>query len=216
MSDNKPFIEVRAKFAKTGSAMWFSHLDLSRAVSRALRRSKLDIWMSQGFTPRPHLVFTPPLSLGYESHGEILEFRLNLGAQLDEDKLKEVFPPCLPLISVYYPKTKLKEIAYADYTVTFESDTDAEFIKAMFSAPVEMVKKTKRSEQVMDITTLIKSFEVTKSDFTVKIAATLCCGAQEGLNPSYIVKALEQAGVGISRLSVCRECFRTENMKTFE
>ena len=158
-NNNLPFTEVRVIFNKTGSAMWFSHLDLMRAMSRALRRSGLDIWMSEGYTPRPHIVFTPPLSLGFESTCEIMDFRLNLGATYDTDALKKCFPPALSVNDIYVPHTKQKSIVYADYTLTLD-EYDDEKIRELFSKPVMMLKKTKRSEVTEDITTFIKAFEI--------------------------------------------------------
>lgn len=216
MSDNLPFIDVRVIFEKTGSALWFSHLDLNRAVSRALRRSKLDIWMTKGFTPRPHLVFSPPLSLGYQSEGEIMEFRLNLGATLDANALKSVFPPCLPIKEIYYPKTRLKEIAYADYTITFNSDSDADTVKEIFSKPVLMLKKTKRSEQTVDITEFIQSFECENTVDGIKITTTLLLNNQQSLSPSYIIEALKERGVTVQYPTVCRKGFRYINLKPFK
>ena len=141
MKEYVPFTDVRAVFEKTGAAKYFSHLDLTRTVSRALRRSRLDIWMTEGFSPRPHLVFTPPLSLGYESVCEIMDFRLNLGAELDKDAFISSFPPALSIKDVYFPERKLKEIEYAGYTLTLRADKPAEQISALFSAPVMLLKK---------------------------------------------------------------------------
>lgn len=211
-NSNLPFKEVRVIFNKTGSAMWFSHLDLMRAVSRALRRSRLDIWMSEGYTPRPHIVFTPPLSLGYESTGEIMDFRLNLGAELDGEALKKCFPPALSVREVYLPKTKQKEIVYADYVITLETEVTDGAIAELFSQPIEMVKKTKRGESVTDITSLIKRFEVQNG----VIATTVCCGAENTLNPSYILKALESIGVDPEYAHVCRTGFRKADMSEFK
>jgi len=214
MSENLPFITVRAVFEKTGSAMWFSHLDLSRAVSRALRRSKLDVWMTQGFTPRVHLVFTPPLSLGFESRGEIMEFRLNLNAKLDKTALIEAMPPCLKIKEVYLPDTKLKEIMYADYTISFDSDCDTNAVTNLFSKPLMMIKKTKRSESETDITRFIKSFECRRDGARVTINTTLLCST-ESLSPSYILSALSQNGIDTDRVLVCRNGFRRENLEIF-
>lgn len=216
MSDNLPFIDVRVIFAKTGSALWFSHLDLNRAVSRALRRSKLDIWMTQGFTPRPHIVFSPPLSLGYESEGEIMEFRLNLGATLSEDALYDVFPPCLPIKDIYFPKTKLKEIAYADYRITFDSDAAPDMVTELFSKPLEMVKKTKRSEQTVDITPFINRLECKKTDSGLEIDTTLTLNNQQSLSPSYILEAMKQNGIRVEYPAVCRKGFRDINLNIFK
>ncbi len=216
MSDNKPFLEVRAVFAKTGAAMYFSHLDLSRAVSRALRRSKQDIWMTEGFTPRPHLVFSPPLSLGFESTAEIMEFRLNLGATLDENALKSAFPPALKLIEVYTPTRKMKEIAFADYSILFQSKLNEKDITDFFSSPVLMLKKTKRSEKTVDITKFIKRLDCEKNNGIIKLNITLSLSQEESLSPSYILSALREAGNELSDISVCRTAFRDADMKIFK
>jgi len=213
MSENNlPFKEVRVIFAKTGSAMWFSHLDLMRAVSRALRRSNQKLWMSEGFTPRPHIVFTPPLSLGYESTGEIMDFRLTLDAEFDPQAIKDAFPPALEVKDVYIPHTKQKEIAFADYILTLDTDSRDDDIRQLFSKPVEMVKKTKRGESVTDITTLIKRFDIKDG----VISVTVCCGAENTLNPSYILKAIEDIGVDIGYARVRRTGFRKNDMNLFK
>ena len=213
---NVPFKEVRVIFNKTGSAMWFSHLDLMRAVSRALRRSHLDIWMSEGFTPRPHIVFTPPLSLGYESTAEIMDFRLNVDAKMDIQKLKDCFPPALSVNEIYFPKTKMKDIAFADYEITLTTDASAKSIAEFFASPVEMVKKTKRGESTVDITQFIKTFEITQTSDGVKMKVTLSCSAEATLNPSYMLTALSEHGFEYKYPTVCRTAFRTENLEIFK
>lgn len=209
--NNLPFSDVRIIFNKTGSAMWFSHLDLMRAMSRALRRSKLDIWMSEGYTPRPHIVFSPPLSLGYESTAEIMDFRLNLGATFDKEALKKCFPPALSVNDVYVPDTKQKEIVYADYTITLDQSDDGK-IRELFSQPVTMVKKTKRGESTVDITEFIKTFEINGG----VINTTLCCNADMTLNPSYILKAIEEIGISTEGAHICRNAFRKADMSIFK
>ena len=66
----------RLLFAKTGNAVWISHLDLMRVFQRAFRRGGILIRHSQGFTPRAHVSIALPLSVGYSSQCEILEFSL--------------------------------------------------------------------------------------------------------------------------------------------
>ena len=204
MKECVPFVDWRAVFEKTGAARYFSHLDLTRAVGRALRRSGLDIWMSEGFTPRPHMVFTPPLPLGYESTCELLDFRLNLGSGMDEKAFAAAFPPALPVRAVYQPQNKLKEIAFAKYVLNFESGASAEAVKALFSAPVNMVKRTKRSEQTVDITEFIRELDCADG---LTLTAVLCCSADRTLSPAYLVQAMEEAGMEPRRVNVRRTAF---------
>lgn len=216
MKEFVPFTDVRAVFEKTGAAKYFSHLDLTRTVSRALRRSHLDIWMTEGFSPRPHLVFTPPLSLGYESICEIMDFRLNLGAELDKEAFINAFPPALCVHKVYFPERKLKEIEYAGYNIKLSCAKPAAEIAELFSSPVMLLKKTKRSEQTVDITKFIKSLDLSENNGIINVSVILSCSGTESLSPSYIITALNENKFGAEIFSVCRTAFYDGKLNIFE
>lgn len=73
MNDVKEFRTIRLVFSKTGRARYMSHLDLNRAMIRALRRAKLPVWYTEGFNRHPYVTFAAPLSLGYEGLHETME-----------------------------------------------------------------------------------------------------------------------------------------------
>ena len=58
---------IRIFFEKRGRVKYISHLDLMRAMSRAVRRAALPIWYTEGFNPKPYLSFPLPLPLGQEA-----------------------------------------------------------------------------------------------------------------------------------------------------
>lgn len=215
MKECLPFVDWRAVFSKTGSARYFSHLDLTRAAARALRRSGLDIWMTEGFTPRPHMVFTPPLPLGYESECELMDFRLNTGAEMDKAAIIAAFPPALPVREIYEPENKLKEIAFARYSVRFRSQAEPDAVKELFSHPVMLVKRTKRSEQTVDITEYIAKLDCSGEGGVLTIDATLPCSADRTLSPAYLIQGMEQAGFSPARIAVRRTAFYDEDMTEF-
>ena len=62
------------KFSKGGYTKYISHLDLLRVFKRAFKVMGLDIRYSQGYNPHPKMGFAQPLSLGYSSRAEYLEF----------------------------------------------------------------------------------------------------------------------------------------------
>ena len=62
---------VRVWFRKTGAACYISHLDLTHCMARALHRSRIPLWYTQGFNPRAHMVFALPLPLGMEGEREV-------------------------------------------------------------------------------------------------------------------------------------------------
>ena len=49
MNNVTEFIDVRLFYTKTGSAKYISHLDVMRAFQRALKRSKIDFWYTEGY-----------------------------------------------------------------------------------------------------------------------------------------------------------------------
>lgn len=66
----------RFAYTKLGSAAFLSHLDLLRALPRAFRRLGLPLFYSQGFHPKPDLVFGPALSLGVASLAEYVDVKI--------------------------------------------------------------------------------------------------------------------------------------------
>ena len=69
--------EVRLRFSKTGRLKYISHLDINRAMSRALKRAGIPLWYTEGFNPHPYMSFSLPLSLGVESLCESVDLRQN-------------------------------------------------------------------------------------------------------------------------------------------
>lgn len=69
--------KVRLRFAKRGPVRLVSHHDLMRCLERTLRRAGIPMAKSQGFNPRPKLVFALALGLGIEGRREVLELELS-------------------------------------------------------------------------------------------------------------------------------------------
>ncbi len=63
-------LKVAFRFRKTGRARFYSHHDLMRHFERGVRRAGLPVRLSQGFNPRPRIVFAHALGLGVASRCE--------------------------------------------------------------------------------------------------------------------------------------------------
>ncbi len=83
----------RLLFSKTGRAKYISHLDLMRTFQRAFFRSGIQIRHTEGFNPHPFVSIALPLSVGYSSQCEILEFGL-VGAHPMRRCRRGSLPPC--------------------------------------------------------------------------------------------------------------------------
>lgn len=188
------FKDMRARFCKQDGAVYFSHLDLNRAVMRALRRSGIPFWSTGGFSPHPYCVFAQPLSLGFESEGELFDFRVT--DDFDPEALKAAFPDSLKILEIYAPEDSYKNIAWAAYRVELKTAAPAEAIQKAFEGPLTVLKKTKRSETEVDLREFIFELAAEQSgEGCVILRATIAAGNERSLSPNYLAEGLNNAGI---------------------
>lgn len=68
---------LRLKFSRGEELKFLSHLDLMRLWERALRRAKLPLAYSEGFTPHPQIALAAPLAVGVTSQAELIDVFLS-------------------------------------------------------------------------------------------------------------------------------------------
>jgi radical SAM-linked protein len=66
----------RIRFTKQGDLRFLSHHDLMRLWERMLRRAQVPIARTQGFNPRPRIIFAQALGLGIASQDEAVDLEL--------------------------------------------------------------------------------------------------------------------------------------------
>ena len=112
----------RLLFTKTGRARYISHLDLMRTFQRAFSRAKIPIKHTEGFNPHPFVSIALPLSVGFSSQCEILEFGLLEGTSYEEvpERLTAAMPEGIIVHQCYPAERKLKELRYVNYIMTFD------------------------------------------------------------------------------------------------
>jgi radical SAM-linked protein len=69
MEDKK--FTLKVIFSKEGEMVYFSQLDLVKVFGRALRRTNLPLFYTQGFSPHVRLSFGRALKLGVEGKEEV-------------------------------------------------------------------------------------------------------------------------------------------------
>ena len=190
----------RLLFSKTGRARYISHLDLMRTFQRAFQRADLTIKHTEGFNPHPFISILLPLSLGFSSQCEVLEFQL-LGETLHEEvpaRLNAVLPEGITVERCYEGGRKAKELALVEYQLTMEYDNGvpAEAVSVwqemLGRESLQVTKKSKKSktgETIVDIIPLVKSFAVTEEDGNLVLDAVISA-QNPGLNPQLFLTAL--------------------------
>jgi radical SAM-linked protein len=76
---------VRLRFAKRGDLRFISHRDLARLMERLFNRAGVSVQLSEGFHPKPRMMFPSALALGVVGKNEILE--VDLAQPLSEAEL---------------------------------------------------------------------------------------------------------------------------------
>lgn len=185
-------IKIRAIFEKCGRAKYISHLDLNRCMQRAFKRSGIPIWYTEGFNPHIYINFALPLSLGYESKAEIMDFNITEQMPFEEimQKLNSAMPEGLKITKVYTPETKQTEIKYSDFKITFDKAIKADFENFISQDTINTIKKTKRGEKEIDLKPDIKVLSCEEINGNTVLSLRLPAGNDKNINPSLITDLL--------------------------
>lgn len=188
--------EVRLRFLKLGNLKYISHLDINRAMGRALKRAEIPLWYTEGFNPHPYMSFSLPLSLGVESLCESVDIRLIGDISNDEIKkrMNSVLPDNLKIIDVYDTFRDNSEIMYSDYVYKFQfldNELALSKIKSVLDSPEIMALKKgkqgrKRVFKETDIKAFIDKYNISIRDDLIVLNIRLLAGTEKNLNPSLL------------------------------
>ena len=214
LTANRPHVNLRVKFIKRGSLQYISHLDLVRTMHKILVRAGLPLWYTEGFNPKPKMVFAAPLSIGVESVTEFMDVKLVDDMPTDEviRRLNANMTEEMQVIDAYYTDVKLTELKWLSYRISIVTDGGspelAERCREVLTADsVSVLKKQKNSAEGkrVDIRGGIRSVEASFDNGAVIIDCVLCSDASSFLNPEYIVKALTEQGLVLCSGNLLRE-----------
>lgn len=216
---------VRIWFKKMGMSRYVSHLDLMRAMTRAIRRAKVPLWYTEGFNPHPYMTFSLPLSLGMESLCESMDIRIE-GDSTNEDvynMLKGSMPPGIEIISVDEPVFDPKKISFGEFDILFDCENKADEVKQLIEEMltreeliVQKLGKKGRHKVLKDINLIefIKRYNVTTNGERVKLNLILPAGSVTNVNPSLLADEIVKEYGDIS-YTIIRRQLLTEDMEKF-
>lgn len=208
-------VKVRVVFEKKGRAKYISHLDLNRCMQRTFKRSGLPVWYTEGFNPHIYIMFALPLSLGFESSVEIMDFNLNEEVPFDEitRRLNLVMPEGLKAVRAFSPVNKHTAIKNASFCISLKTENpealSRKFDEFMSQEQINTVKKTKRGgEKLIDLKPDIQILNTVIYDGTLKVNAVFPAGTEKNLNPSLLTDLFEEfcgndiQGINIERTGI--------------
>ena len=216
---------VRVWFKKMGMSRYVSHLDLMRAMTRALRRASVPLWYTEGYNPHPYITFALPLSLGMESLCESMDMRIE-GDSTNEEiflMLKDNMPPGIEIIKVSDPIFDPKKITFGEFDIFFDCEGNTDKIVSLISDMlsqdeliVQKLGKKGRHKVLKDINLIefIKSYTVSSFGERVKLTAVLPAGSTTNVNPSLLADEIQKRAGGIA-YTLIRKQLLTESMEQF-
>lgn len=167
---------------------------------RALHKSRIPIWHTEGFNPHPFATFPLPLSLGFRGVNECMDVKL----EDDDYSFEEIISglnDCLPrgirVFKVTEPVMKAGKIAFANFTLKICDDrTSSKLIceqinELLSQETIEIEKRTKkRTLKTVDIKPAVKKFGVKEMFDYAIIDITLSAGSTDNVNPNLLMSTL--------------------------
>ena len=217
-------ISVRIHFRKVGPLAYISHLDLVRTMMKIVVRSGLPLWYTEGFNPKPKLVFAAPLSTGVESEVEFMDLRLAEIIPEEEvvEKLNRVMPPDMQVVKAYYPVGALSDLGAIAYKIVVSSPDVCEELRsrvgnALKKECYEVEKKTKKGDmKSVDIKSQVYEVETAIENGRLVILATLCADPSAFLNPEYFLAYLRREAGLLSRPNLMEESYTICRIAAFD
>lgn len=200
-------MKLRVKFSKTGHMKFIGHLDLMRFFQKAIRRSKIDIKYSEGFSPHQIMSFAAPLGLGIESFGEYMDIEL-VSDEISDSELKNIenslnlcmceglrILKVIALSSNNKSKNAMSLVGQADYYIL--CDTQAEKLKEAIGRfdcfeSVLVEKKSKDTVKEVDIKSMIVSLKASEFEGNSAIFMRVLQGSENNLKPELVADALKK------------------------
>ncbi len=216
---------IRIWFTKKDSSKYISHLDLTRCLIRAFRRTDIPLWYTEGFNPHPYLVFGLPLPLGVEGLREVLDIRLTDDNYTNErvlEELNRVTVPGIEFLEVAEPIEKNLAINKAKYTVSIPSVNDSRTLYSKIKETVEngkilIEKKTKKGLiKEINVCEHLIDFNCNFDNESLSLSFILPAGNDFTINPVMFCNVLfEMIGESSLLHRIVRHKLLTKDLKEF-
>ena len=193
--EQKNFFAYLLYFKRRGASTWLGHLDMMRLFERALRRAGYQQRWSQGFNPRPEMVFALPLAVGIDADDEWLE--IELVEEIDPEEIPSRLNPCLISgLEVHRAraiapqrKSLMSLVKEAVYLVEAEGVADAFAQMMQTDGDLIVEREHKGKVQIHNIREKILDWEkINQNIFRFRCFA----GSKENLRPDLVLNAVEK------------------------
>jgi radical SAM-linked protein len=197
-----PSQRLRVLYRHGPELRYLGHLDLVRAMERALRRANLPVALSQGFNARPRITHAAPLPVGFTSEAEWVDILLRESMEPADfaARLACQLPTGLTVLAIAdVPRratalpARLRE---ARYRVELLSRIEAEDIRQRIAVLLEATQLMRprrgggRGQAVYDLRPMLVALSVLQGEANPQIAMTLTAGAGATGRPEEVLDAM--------------------------
>ncbi len=171
-----------------------------RLFQKAIRRAKLQVSYSQGFSPHQIISFAAPMPLGMTSEGEYFdgEFEQVTSTEDMMNRLNGTLPEGVKVLDIVKlpdnAKPSMSIVTASDYYIYKNDECNNNNIEKIVNAlddfnkeiKIEIMKKTKTKEELSDIKPGIYKLEKRNEGIYMLLAS----GSMLNLKPELVVEAL--------------------------
>jgi radical SAM-linked protein len=183
-------IPYRIHFGKRGDARFLSHLELTRALVRAVRRCAMPVAYSSGFHPLPKIAFLSALPVGTESLDEMVDIEMTGTLDLSEtlQRLRQELPQGIEIhaltpIDPLRAARRIKETRYRVWVPGAVLKQDA--LEGFLNSERFLVRKrTQKGERDVDARPLVSAVTLLAPD---ALEVVIAHGSGPELRPAEIV-----------------------------
>ena len=173
---------------------FIGRLDMVRYFQKVMRRANVDICYSEGFSPHQKMSFAAPLSVGVISKGEYFDIEVNSSLS-SKEMIKNINAQNVEGVKVVSykelpegAKNAMSIVAGADYFVYTDLFTEEQVNDFYAQDEINILKKTKKSEKIVDIKLMIHEMKFNEDGIFMKVSQ----GSAANLKPDLVMSALEQ------------------------
>lgn len=195
-----PVERLRLTFAVGGPARYASHLDLTRAWVRALRRLRAPLAYTRGFNPRARLSIAAPLPVSFAGERELLDvlFEAPVDARELEHRLRQELPAGLALLEVAGVPLGApplpSQVQAVDYVVSFleppPADLAARLARLLEAESLPFTRLRQGKETRFDLRPRILEARVEERAGVAALALRLAHGPAGAARPEDVLQAL--------------------------
>ena len=121
--------KIRIRFSKHGAVRYIGHLDVMRYFQKTIRRAKINVTYTGGYSPHQVMTFAAPLGVGIESDGEYMDIGVkdeNPDTVSIMDALNEASVPEIRILSVRVlpddAGNAMASVYASSYEISFSKD----------------------------------------------------------------------------------------------